>query len=233
MKKRLLAAVLIAVLTVLAAGCSKPEKAEVTFEPTGNALFLRTDGTVTSYVQEGGFDKAYYSAEELRTKYVAPAVAEYNQAKAGVSYVTADEVPEPASAGKGEEQEPKLVLPAAIDAVSLENGTAILEMTYATGADYIAFNQNQLPQGCQLWATPAAGQDVSTYALTAVEGVKAPALEKITEEDAKRKCFVACIQVPGEVKVQGQILYISDASVMTDDYTVKTDGSKPVYLIFE
>ena len=96
---------------------------------------------------------------------------------------------------------PDGIVPAAIDAVSLENGTAILEMTYATGADYIAFNQNQLPQGCQLWATPAAGQDVSTYALTAVEGVKAPALEKITEEDE----FIEMVRTGGYDTVAADI----------------------------
>lgn len=154
-----------------------------TLESETNIVYVGKKGTVTSLDIEH-FDQDYYDAQELET-FVNDAVTEYTK-EHGKNSVKVQEL-------------------------TVEEGTARLQMKYKTAEDYAAFNGIELYQG-KLIDSLAAGY-VFDGEFAKVEDGKvlggATKQEIYKEQDLK----VVIIRANTDVQVDGDICYVSCENV--------------------
>ncbi len=112
MKKFLLYAIL-ALCLVLSAGCKKKDRIITAEEVKNNTVLVKNDGTVQAATVEV-FDKNYYNLDELNN-FVTNQINKYNQENGSGSII--------------------------MDSLTLNEGNAIMILSYAGLAHYNAFNK--------------------------------------------------------------------------------------------
>ena len=206
MKKAILAVCMTLLIGAVLAGCSS----RVRFEPEESSIFIQRDGGVTGYTKEEGYDKDYYSLDELRDDYVVPAVTAYNSEQANLAFAYADDTEE--------------TLPVALEELALEDGVAEMRLEYATAADYLGFNANQLEEDAVFavsdLAEAAPAEDVSW--VNASDGAS---VDEETALEAKNNYYYVELSFAATVQVEGKLVYLSDNVTSVDDNTFTTDGN--------
>lgn len=214
MKKAIIALCMMLVLGAVLAGCS----GKVEFTPEESSIFIQRSGSVTGYTKEEGYDKNYYSLDELTNDYVVPAVMKYNSENANLAFAY--------------EEDTEDKLPIAIKELTLEDGAAAMKLEYATAADYLAFNANQLDADavfnvCAV-ADAASGSNVNW-----VKSADGSAVDVATALKAKKNYYFVELSFAATVQVEGKLVYLSDNAAAVDDNTFRTDGEKPAYAVFK
>ena len=209
-------AILLAVLlvTLMAAGCSSRSK----FEPEESSIYIQRDGGVTGFTKTEGYDKDYYSLKELKEDYVDPAVKAYNEEKAGLSFAYT------------EDNDTKETLQISIEELDIAGGVAKMKLEYATAADYLAFNKNQLEDDTVFQIGLMADLSVpSSISWVDAEGnsVDAETVQGST------KYYVAELSFATIAQVEGTIVYASEGVTVTGKNTIVTDGTETAYVVFK
>lgn len=161
-----------------------------------SVVYVGKNGTITSLDVEQ-FDESYYNAEEL-TEFIDAEVSDYTQENGGSSV-------------KMEE-------------LTIEAGTARLQMKYKTADDYSSFNGIELYQGKVIDAL-AAGYIFDGDFARVEEGEVVGAASKqdiYQEQDLK----VVVIRANTDVRVEGEICYVSCENVAltgTDSVSIRDE----------
>lgn len=214
MRKTIIAGLLVVVMGMLLAGCS----GKVEFKPEESSIFIHRDGKVTGYTREDGYDKSYYSLDELKNDYVVPAVAGYNTSQAGLAFAYADET---------EEQ-----LPVSIEQLEFTDGVAKMRLEYATAADYLAFNENQLEEDALF--TVCAIADASSGSRAAwVKCSDGSSVDSATALAVKKNYYFVELNFASVVQVEGTLVYLTDNAMKVNGNTFLSDGSETVYAVFK
>lgn len=209
--------VLSMVLTMGLAGCG----GSVEFAPTQTSIFIHEDRSISSAEIESfdnsGFDTPRYDAAELQT-FVEDAVRTYNNSKAGLSAVRAEETEEK--------------LPVSIEKLEVKDNTATLILNYAGTEEYLEFNGTTDYVAIQdlIVGTVQDGNDSGLdYAgMVKADGTAADVAE--IKEEVKYNL----VSVTGDsvVKVEGKVQYMSSGVKLIDENTVQTpEGTS--YIIFK
>lgn len=209
-------AILLAVLltALMAAGCSSKSK----FEPEESSLYLQRDGGVTGFTKTEGYDKDYYSLKELKDDYVDPAVKAYNEEKAGLSFAYT------------EDNDTKETLPISIEELDISGGVAKMKLEYATTADYLAFNKNQLDEDAAFQIGLLA--DVSVPSTISWVDADGNSVDSETVLNST-KYYVAELSFAATAQVEGTIVYASEGVTVTGKETFVTDGTETAYVVFK
>ncbi len=204
-------AALAAALLVLAA-CSGGHS----FSPTGNSLYIASDGTITSaFVEE--VDQSYYNKEDMLS-FCEDAVTEYNSSK-GAS-----------AAAYQSDAEKNEVLPVAI--TDFDYGSeATLVLTYASADDYSAFNEADPAAVAMILYAPAANTTgmPDMDLVTVADGTKVAASSVIGDS----KLRIVLIEGAADVEVDGTLIYVSENVTVTGDSTAETAETGYSYLVFK
>lgn len=218
MKKGLVRGAAVLTACLMLAGCG----GHYSLKDTG--ILVHKDGSVESAIYED-FDTNQFSIDALKS-FAEQEVITYNQAEAGLSYAYADD----------EELETleNAELSAWINEVSEEDGKAILKMSYASGEDYVAFNDaegNYTVLTCGT-VSQASEQGVNlsgfVFHSEKEEDVPATAL--------RDKWYYVYLQGAGQITVEGRICYLSDGLTMAEDsksMAVSESAESPVCIIFK
>lgn len=212
MKKIMLTLCMVVALGVVMTGCSKES-----FQPKESCIYIQRDGGVTGFTKESGYDQSYYSLDELKSDYVEPAVMEYNSKTADLAFAYADDTKE--------------ALPVSIQQLDIKDGEALMKLEYASAADYLAFNENQLGEDAELeiGAVSDAMMESSVKWVSAKDGSPVDGATPLGSE----KNYYARIGFATRVQVQGKLVYVSDNVTIQDGNVAVIDGEEPGYIIFK
>ena len=200
------------------------EKTDV-FEPRGNAIYVRENGTVVS-VERSDFSEPYLDLEEFRG-FVAERINAYNQnshellQKAGAAYTQED------------------VQPVNLSGLFLEGKEAVLRLEYWSPSDYLAFQGDYNPPVTELsFSTIGKAREQGAafpYSFKTPKGEEAAAADFLKHEE----WFVVTVTaadgnaVAYPVQVQGTIKYVTEnASQVTMD-TARVPAGETVIIVFK
>lgn len=170
----------------------------------GMTVSVAEDGAVHSYIAEG-FDKDYYDKEELQQR-ILSAAASYNRETGGQNI--------------------------SVDKVSVEKQMAVVQMTYASSADYAAFNEGVFFVGTTKEAEEA-GYDLNVV----LSGTKNEQ-ETIGKSDLLGMSDVKILitDMTEAVTLNGKALYCSEnVSVSKNLKTIsrQEESDKMAYIIYQ
>lgn len=197
MNKKLLTSLLCFLLVITAfTGCG--------VKLTDTSIYVHKDGSLEAAVYEA-FDSAAYDEAEL-TAFLEETVIAYNQVNGAAA----------AAYAKDAKKEAKDGIPVAIDAVKVKNGVAILEMTYASCEDYMAFNVGDdsvttLISGA-VSEQKELGCDLNAFTLVDTNG---ESYGEALDEDAR---FVV-VEGNQKILVEGKIVCVSKGVSVEDKKT--------------
>ena len=193
---------LIGVMMALLSGCSQvrsiqekiPEMTgEKEWVPDQTAIQVHTDGTLTETIVEQ-LDKDYYQAQELEAM-VKDSVASYTaDAENGANALT-------------------------LDSFTAENKKITLALTYASGADYRAYNQVPFSSGSMLQVQMDGFQFDGLFRSVS-EGVLSEETLSGEEPLSHKEYQVLVTDGSCMVHVPWKVLYVSDGASLVDEYTV-------------
>lgn len=168
------------------------------------AISFTKEGTIRADIRES-FEQSYYDKDELQQT-ILQEVAEYNS-----------------GAGAGS---------IAVEKVEVEDGTALVQMTYQTSADYAAFNQ--VTFFCGL-AAQAKSEGLNLNVV--LSGLKDPT-QTVGESDilAMEGAILLITDVQEEISLNGKALYASDNAVISENgKNVRSAGEdgKLIYIIYK
>lgn len=184
---------LAAAVILLLTGCSEIEQLMPQpgddWVPEQTALVVNRDGTITEILMER-LDQDYYDGAELQ-QMVNASVQEYTSGH-GAQSLTVDEM-------------------------TIEERQITLQMTYAAGADYAAYNGMPFFSGSMLGAQMEGYLFCHTFR-TVEEGVSTNRTVS-GEEPLSHKEYQVLVTDPSHmVKVPGKIRYVSDNADVRDEY---------------
>lgn len=173
-------------------------------EDGAGAISFTKEGTIRSDIRES-FEQSYYDKDELQQA-VLEEVADYNNS-AGAESIT-------------------------VEKVTVEDGVALVEMTYQKAADYAAFNQTTFFCGSAAQAK-SGGFNLNVV----LSGVK-DTTETVGESDilAMEGVTLLITDVPEEISLNGKALYVSDnTTVSGSGKNVRAAGEdgELIYIIFK
>lgn len=169
--------------------------------PEVSSVSIGKDGTIVHQIV-GGFEQNYYEMDGLKAL-ASDRVAEYCENN-GEGSVTLSSVEE-------------------------KDGTILLQLTYATDADYSGFNNRELFVGT-LDEAGQHGYPLEGVAFISAEG-KPMELGFMEEQDKKRIAIIAT--KPSEelvVNTYGKVLYINQSA--TSDLDVSFYGKKGAHIVY-
>lgn len=166
-------------------------------------ISINKDGSIQSYITES-FDKDYYLQEELQQMILSEA-ASYNR-----------------STGQGS---------ITVEKVEVAENIAKVEMTYASAADYSAFNETAFFVGSPLQAKKAG------YDLNVVLSSVKDANDTIGEADilSMEGMTLLITDAPERVELFGKAVYADDHAVLSENKKVLLgeEDREMVYLLFK
>lgn len=173
-------------------------------DDTGDTgISINKDGSIKSYITES-FDKDYYQKEELQQMILSEA-ASYNR-----------------STGQGS---------ITVEKVEVAENIARVEMTYASAADYSAFNETAFFVGSPVQAKKA-GYDLNVV-LSSVKDEN----DTIGEADilAMEGMMLLITDAPEKIALPGKAVYADDHAVLSENKKVLLGDAdrKMVYLLFK
>ena len=179
MKKFLLYAIL-AICLILSAGCKKKDRIITAEEVKSNTVLVKNDGTVQAATVEV-FDKNYYNLDELNN-YVTNQINKYNQENGSDSII--------------------------MDSLTLNEGNAVMILSYAGLAHYNAFNKVEAAFTTTADATNSKIELPEVY-LSAKDG--AYASPDVALKNAKYKVLV--LNEKTNVMIDGTIKFFTNGKM--------------------
>ena len=221
MKKRLMTVVLACVTALALTACGDKE-----FSPVKGGLYVNDDHTVkSSYVED--FSGDGLNLDELKSMAQAEIEA-YNQEKAGLNYYSVDQF-------KDQEGMEDTVLPISIENIAMdeENTNELVAiLDYATAADYVAYNQDDITSGggTTLAVGTVGDSPVSIEGSFVTIHGKTVELSEIMEES---DYHVVYLDFAATVTVNGTVQYISTNVSCQTRNVVTTPGGEGAFIIFK
>lgn len=193
-KKRAAAAALTASILLLG-GCEMLSQEEEWTPRESGAISVGEDGTITEYISET-LDQAYYSSSELQNM-INSEVSDYNS-KNGENSVT-------------------------LKSFETEGSQVTLELEYAKGADYAAFNNVEFYYGSMINAQ-LEGYLFDVSYKKVKNGVVQGSAVSGTEVLKNMTAEVLVVRAPLEVHVPGDVLFTSTNAEVLSSSTVNATG---------
>ena len=191
------------------------------------SVFVRRNGTVLAANVED-FSADYYDVSEFTAEWLEPEVKKYNYSTCGVEEAYAKNT--------------TTALGAAINSLTLSGSSLVLQMDFATTADYLAFNK-QVDVYFANWKTftvvTIADHDIEGLTLLDSEGNEV-SYSSIKEADSTLHMAIVDFGGPvptgftGKFVFEGAVKYVSSGISITDENAVRlyeSDGLQ--YIIFE
>lgn len=211
-RKALLLCLILCMGSAALAGCSSG----AAFNPTGNSLYISKKGEIsTAFVVT--VDESYYSEKDMLA-FCEEQVIAYNSSHGASAVAYAKE------AAKDE------TLPVAIESLSY-GSQAILILNYATGDDYVAFNEKDETAGTYLMYAAAkntTGLPDTTF-VSVEDGSKIASGSIIGDSKLK----IVMLQGQLDVQVDGTLVYVSENVTVTGTNEAMTGADGYSYLIFK
>ncbi|MBO4290121.1 MAG: hypothetical protein J5865_08505 [Lachnospiraceae bacterium] len=201
-----------------------------TFEPKESGIFIRRDrhviGAEVESFDNSSFETPRYSDTEL-TAFVEDSVRAYNEEKANLPYVRAEEL-------KDIKSEEELVLPVSIQLINVADKVATVMLDYADSANYLAFNGTSEAVDIQnlIVGTVKNGNDSNlTYSnmVKAEDGSDAMAVD-IMDLD---KYMLVAVEGNTLVTCEGKIFFMTKGMELVDEFTVRTVPGETNYIVFK
>ncbi len=185
---------LLCTAVVLLGGCSQEDQSAWSPQEP-DAISVSSDGSVKEIVQES-LEEAYYDADELNDMIIS-SVEAYNQ----------------------EHGEDAVV----VERYEAEDREVTLELLYASGADFAAFNNVEYFQGSIISAQLEGYLfDVSFYRVKDGEPGETAVDSSTVFQDMSAEVLI--VQAPLEVHIDGKVKFISTNAGMISESTVRADG---------
>ena len=212
MKKRILAGLMLsASACLLLAGCGEKSL-------TDTSVLIHKDGSVTAAIYEE-FDTSVYSSEELEA-FISEAVCAYNLDTCGVA--------------ESHNDDSESALSIVIDSIEYQDGKAVLNMVYASCADYIAFNSEADQSLVQLASGTVAGAKEAGLDLAGLSLKSADGTETISGADLKDDAYIVFAEGSKTIVTEGKITYTSDdVTVNSEDTAVITEQGNVSCIVFK
>lgn len=221
LKKRLMTVILACVTALALTACGDKE-----FSPVKGGLYVNDDHTVkSSYVEE--FSGADLDLDELKSMAQAE-IAAYNQEKAGLDYYSKEQF-------KDQEGMEDTVLPIGIENIATDEENQdelVAVLDYATAADYVAYNQDDIRSGGGTTLAVGTVGDAPVSIEGSFVTIKGEPVElsEIMEND---EYHVVYLDFAATVTVNGTVKYISTNVSCQTKNTVTTQGEEGAFIIFK
>ena len=217
MKKGLLQGAAVLTACLMLTGCS----GHYSLKDTG--ILVHKDGTVQSAIYED-FDSSQFSIDALKA-FAEQEVITYNESAGCLAYAYADD--------KELETAENAELAAWIDEVSESDGKAIVKMSYASGQDYVSFNDAEANYTVLTCGTVAQASEQGVNLSDFI--YHSDKEEDVPSTEFKDKWYYVYLQGAGQVTVEGRICYLSDGLTQSEDsksMAVSDSAEAPVCIIF-
>ena len=198
MKKWILCILLLFLLCGMT-GCKKEEKFITADEVTTNTILAKTNGVLQVATVED-FDKSYYNLSELKD-FIKTQIEAYNK-KAGKDKITVDDV-------------------------KLNDGKAIMLLSYTGMDQYTAFNE--VTAAYFNGGVDNIGLDLPATLVSAKDESLASTDEIL--KNAKYKVLV--MYEPFTIQVEGKVKYYSEGATLVDDGTVQSASEGMTIVVFK
>lgn len=221
LKKRLMTVVLACVTALALTACGDKE-----FSPVKGGLYVNDDHTVkSSYVED--FSGDGLNLDELKSMAQAE-IAAYNQEKSGLNYYSKEQL-------KDVEGMEDTVLPISIENIEKNEkneNELIAVLDYATAADYVTYNQDDISSygGTTLSVGTVADSPVAIEGSFVTIKGKNVELSEIMENS---EYHVVYLDFAATVTVNGTVKYISTNVSCQTKNTVTTPGNEGAFIIFK